>query len=118
MEYRTFVIFNQHDTGNPEFREIQVQLDDGDVSAEVQFVTELDWDGQDQPGEVICAGIEVHPGLEYGWAVHSRQTRDQLLENIRDEQLGELTGDIPRTSSVAPDSVVRERSQGMPDVQA
>jgi len=110
MEYRTFIVVVKDD-GNLELIEA-IQIHEPETAVAVMMTEQTNWD------HVIAAGIELHPGFEYGWAVHSRQTRDQLFENIRDEQLGELTGNTPRPSSVDADAVVRERSQGTPDVQS
>ena len=83
MEYRTFIVAVKDD-GNLELIEAVHRF--ASDSAVTSFLVPIDWDA------VISAGIEIHPGLEYGWAVYSRQSYDELMQNLRDEALADLTG--------------------------
>jgi len=101
MLYRSFTIGYQQD-GNLEFQESEQELNDDPSIAQVEAIDQADWEGATWGMPIVCIGVELFPGLDYGWFIASRQQRDQLESNRRDEALGELTGDI-----VSPPSVVR-----------
>lgn len=131
-EYRTFSVGVLPD-GNLEFVESQQELPSVATEAPKAFLKEVDWDGSVQGTPVIAVGIEIHPGLDYGWGVYSRQEADRFFENVSDEELGDLVGQtLPpaapsdlesltgqkSAASVDADSVVRDRTLGQPDVQS
>jgi len=101
MHYRAFTIAAKAD-GNLEFVESEQELNEDPNIAQVEAIDRADWEGTVWGYPVVCIGVELFPGLDYGWFIAGRQQRDQLESNRRDEALGELTGNI-----VSPPSVVR-----------
>jgi len=95
MEYRTFIV-TVKDDGNLELIEA-IQIHEPEAAVAEMMTEQTNWD------YVVAAGIELHPGLEYGWAIYSRQSADELAANLRDEALGELTGN----PAISPPSVER-----------
>jgi hypothetical protein len=89
--YRTFQVTIKSD-GNLWFVESERILDDDPTAATIQLMDDTDWQGEKTGVPVVAIGIELYPGLEYGWWIGSFQTKEELEQNRRDEDLQRLTG--------------------------
>lgn len=108
MEHRTFVVAVKPDGNLALLEGVQETPEEECFTAQNQFVESIDWESKP-----VCVGIEI----EQRWHVTTPEAYEEYLQNVRDEKLGELIGQ-PSRASVDADSIVRERSAGLPDVQS